>query len=124
MSSTSLSTSNKTSAGRDILDDAARTHATLAITHARAYIKVETTRSSRLGLLNPLLSSCELGTEIMGSNADTTDDDECRSSTSSGAQVLFRWEQPGSQRVAVSGEWCGWVRAQGVAVERFRSVLW
>eukprot|EP00904_Undaria_pinnatifida_P014300 jgi/Undpi1/9/HiC_scaffold_1.g00009.m1 len=44
----------------------------------------------------------------MGSNADTTDDDECRSSTSSGAQVLFRWEQPGSQRVAVSGEWCGW----------------
>ena len=45
----------------------------------------------------------------MGSEAcsrEVADDDDGRSS----AQVLFRWEHPGSRSVAVSGAWCAWVR--------------
>lgn len=50
----------------------------------------------------------------MGSKACSTeaaDDDDGRGS----AQVLFRWENPGSRSVAVSGAWCAWVRGLEVA---------
>lgn len=97
-----------TRAGRDILDD--ETHSTYARTHAIAhtYTGSKPVVSGQHCEIHSSLLALEV-VEIMSSKACSTnaaDDDDGRSS----AQVLFRWEHPGSRSVAVSGAWCAWVR--------------